>query len=86
MTTWRKLIVEAMGEDQEAWLDVVGMTLSEEDLDREFNDSYGTGEGCPFTLWTEKRVYFPVTYDGSEWASSVPRNPCEEKCHHVGGQ
>lgn len=28
-----------------------------------------------FCVWTEKFVYFPVCYDGDEWAGFVPRNP-----------
>jgi len=50
-----------------------------------FYPGYGRPEGIPFTLWTHKRVYFPVQYDGSEWVTSVPRDPCEEVTSHVGG-
>ena len=38
-----------------------------------------------FTIWTEKRVYFPGTYDGYYWCDSVPRNPCKEETDPVGG-
>jgi hypothetical protein len=61
-------------------------TLTEDGLNREFNDGYGGSEGEPFTAWGEKYVYFPVVYDGAEWVGSAPRNPCDEKCSHVGGE
>ena len=86
MTTWRKEIAEAMEESYDSWDNVVACTLSDAELDAEFNPSYGSNEGEPFTLWTKSRVYFPVVYDGAEWASSVSRNPCDEKKQHVGGQ
>lgn len=54
-------------------------------LDREFDDGWGGIQGHPFTLWTESRVYFPVTYDGKEWCASVPRHPCVEPSQHHGG-
>ena len=38
-----------------------------------------------FTVWTETRVYFPATYDGDVWVTSVPRNPCDEAKSPVGG-
>jgi len=84
MTTWREEIIEAMGKE-ETLDDVEYITLSEKELDREFDDNYGLKEGEPFLLWTKNRVYFPVCYDGSEWVESVPRNPCEEKREHIGG-
>lgn len=55
----------------------------ERELDREFFDGFGGAEGAPFTIWTRTRVYFPTEYDGSEWVSSVPRNPCDEVIQHV---
>lgn len=80
---WRELIYEEMKNQNESWADVVSHT--EFDLDRKFNDDYGTPEGEPFTLWTKKRVYFPVEYDGSERVSSVPRSPrSKEVTRHVG--
>lgn len=54
-------------------------------LNYNFFSGYGTAEGPPFTLWTKDRIYFPVQYDGSEWISSVPRNPCDESTEHQGG-
>jgi hypothetical protein len=55
-------------------------------LDEKFDDSWGTAEARPFVAWSERWVYFPVTYDGAEWVSKVPRNPCSEFAPgHVGG-
>lgn len=54
-------------------------------LDYQFHSGLGEVEGPEFTLWTKNRVYFPVCYDGAEWAASVQRNPCDEATRHVGG-
>jgi hypothetical protein len=51
----------------------------------QFDSGYGGTRGPLFTVWGEKRVYFPAQYDGSEWVGSVPRNPCEQVTNHVGG-
>jgi hypothetical protein len=86
-TTWRALITEAMkahGESLDE--DTIAKTLSDTELELEFDNGYGGSEGVPFTLWTEKRVYFPVVYDGAEWVASVPREPSGEKTEHVGGE
>lgn len=55
-------------------------------FDREFDGGFGCSEGCKFTAWGELYVYFPVVYDGSEWISFVPRNPCLVATSHVGGE
>ena len=83
--TWRKLITKAFRFSGETWKDVVSTTLTPEDLDTPFNSGYGQVEGCAFTMWTSKYVYFPVQYDGSESVSYVPRNPCDYPTWHVGG-
>lgn len=84
-TTWRREITERMEQNGETWADLVACTLADADLDREFHDDFGACEGRPFTLWTKRRVYFPVVYDGAEWVRSVPRDPCGEMTRHVGG-
>ncbi len=83
MTTWRKLITRAMSPD-ESWDDVVSCTLSDEQLDIEFDNDFGITEGIPFTLWTKKRVYFPVGYDGLEWVGYVSRKPDGKPTSHIG--
>ena len=87
MDTWKKMIAYAMSERGDAWKNVVAAAPP---LDTdwhlvEFNAGYGLEEGCPFLLWTHDYVYFPVGYDGSEYAGSAPRNPVTEPQEHVGG-
>ena len=81
---WRKKIIDEMSNRGETWEDVVYCTLNEAELDTRFDSSYGSIQGQPFTLWTKKRVYYPVDYDGSEWCESVPRDPCDEAKDHSG--
>lgn len=85
MTTWRKEITEALRAHGESWADIESVTLTEKGLDEEFYDDYGGTEGKPFTVWTTKRVYFPVCYDGSEWVGSVSRVPDGKPTPHQGG-
>lgn len=81
MDTWRKLIGYARGHDE-----LIRCTLSEDEMDVEFNARFGGGEGKPFTAWSKSRVYFPVACNGAEWVNSVPRNPCDEASEHCGGE
>ena len=69
----------------ESWEDTVDSTLTDEQLDKEFDPGYGLQKGDPFTVWTESRVYFPIQYDGSEWCGSVSRNPDGKVTFHLGG-
>ena len=84
-TTWREEISAEMEKRGETWADVLACTLSDAELDRRFDADFGGINGTPFTLWTARRVYFPATYDGGEWAASVPRFPRGEIVRHVGG-
>lgn len=81
MTTWKELIKEAAEDDK-----IIKCTLSDEELNVEFNNGFGGSEGKPFTAWSGKYVYFPVVYDGQEWVGRAPRKPCDEACEHVGGE
>jgi len=78
-TTWRKKIAQT-ADDQ-----IIYCTLTEEELDEVFDNGYGGIEGKPFTAWSEKYVYFPIVYDGSEWVGSALRNPCNIATNHQGG-
>ena len=80
-TTWKEEIEEMANGDK-----IISCTLTDEELNAEFDDGFGGHEGLPFTAWGEKYVYFPVVYDGSEWVGRAPRNPCDEACDHVGGE
>ena len=85
-TNWKNLIQEEMEYYNETFDDVVSSTLTDKELLIEFYDGYGSSEGVPFTLWTKNRVYFPVVYDGAEWAKSVSRNPDGNPTSHFGGE
>ena len=80
MSTWKQLLEDCAKGDK-----IIACTLTDDELNTEFDDGYGGIEGEPFTAWGEKYVYFPATYDGSEWVGRVPRNPCNDKTVHIGG-
>lgn len=82
--TWKEGLQHAFKENGEDFSKMVS-TLSEDELNIEFDDGYGLKEGIPFTAWGKKFVYFPICYDGSEWVGSAPRNPCNIKLLHQGG-
>ena len=86
MTTWKEQILHEMNTVGETFQDVVSCTLTDEELLKKFDDSFGSSQGLAFTLWTSNRVYFPAVYDGAEWVESVSRNPDGKPTHHVGGQ
>lgn len=72
-TTWRKEILEEMEKHNDSFDNVIAQTKS--NFDRVFDAEFGSDEAKDFTLWTKTRVYFPMDYDGSKWAGSVPRFP-----------
>lgn len=84
-TTWRKEILARMIDNEDKDINNYVCTLTEEELDIEFDDDYGLPEGSSFTLWTTWHVYFPVVHDGSEWCGSVYRNPTKIPTRHQGG-
>lgn len=81
----RKDIANALAENDETWDDVEAHTLTDEQLDREFDNGYGCTEGDAFTVWTKNHVYFPICYDGAEWVGFVSRNPDGKPTNHQGG-
>lgn len=85
-TTWKEQIQIEMGIYGESLSDIISSTLSQEQMNAEFDNSMNAVlEGIPFTIWTANRVYFPVTYDTGEWCGSVSRNPDGKPTSHVGG-
>lgn len=80
--SWGEMLAQ---EVEKAGDTIVASTLTRSQAGAQFNSSWGTPEGCEFTAWGEKYVYFPATYDGAEWVAKVPRNPCDEPTQHVGG-
>lgn len=86
LTSWGVLLPKALADNGEIMSDIIESTLTPEQLAAKFDPSYGSAEGCPFTVWTVRRVYFPAVYDGSEWIASVSRIPDGVPTDHIGGQ
>jgi len=84
-STWRKEITLALKANNEKWGDIIVCTLTTDQCDEEFDGGFGCVEGKAFTVWTARNVYFPICYDGSEWAGSAPRNPSDKETQHQGG-
>ena len=78
---WKEMI-HAERERQHDHTQTVKCTLTDDELLIEFDGGYGGTEGRDFTMWTDKRVYYPISYDGAEWVESAPRNPCDERMSH----
>lgn len=78
------MLDEALEENGETWADVVSNTMTEADMEMEFDAGHGLIKGCKFTIWTERGVYFPVSYDGAEWVGNVSRNPDGKPTRHIG--
>jgi len=85
MESWKTFLEEAMADHNETFEDIVSNTMTDEEMEKEFDPGYGGEEGRHFTVWTKSRVYFPVCYDGAEWAESVSRDPDGIPTAHVGG-
>ena len=79
--SWQQMINEILEVGEE----IIACTQSEQEMNRQFDCSYGLEKGKPFTAWSETNVFFPVCYDGSEWVAKVPRHPNGEHTNHVGG-
>ena len=80
---WKEELTQALADNGETWADIEANTMSEEDMAKS-NSLPGRG-GCAFTVWTAKRVYFPVIYDSNEWVGSVSRHPNGRPTEHQGG-
>lgn len=84
-TTWRKAIEQRMQENNDMTDGDFVYTLTEEEMDIEFDNGFGGTKGLPFTAWTDEFVYFPICYDGAEWCGSIARNPDGNPTSHQGG-
>ncbi len=73
-----------MGRFGESLSDVISTTLTSEEFDREFDGQEHLPDGPYFTLWTEKRVYFPDASAAGIQCRSVSRNPDGVKTPHMG--
>ena len=83
--TWREAL-EAERKSSGDSSEIVAVAPTEEVLDVVFDGGYGGSQGENVLVWTKKRVYFPVVYDGAEWMGSAPRNPTKSGQRHVGGE
>lgn len=81
MANWREMLKEYLDKGET----LIACTISDDELDREFDDGFGMTLGSPFTAWSENWVYFPICYDGAEWIGRAPRNPCDKSMDHQGG-
>jgi hypothetical protein len=84
-TTWRLEILSTLVYTGDS-IEDIEFTLTDEELDVEFDGGYGGSEGKHFTGWSKDWVYFPVVYDGSEWVGYAPRNPNGKATRHQGGE
>lgn len=63
---------------------VIHCTIQDRWLD-EKNQYIAMGAAEGLTIWSERRVYFPLQYDGDLWIGSAPRDPCDEAVKPQGG-
>ena len=72
-TTWRTLVLEAMGVNGESWTSVVSHGGLDEDFDEVFAQGEWTRNCVAFTIWTSDHVYIPITALGVQSVVSAPR-------------
>ena len=85
MSNWKKLLIETMQERGESLDDIESNTMTDEEMNKNFDSGFGGINGIAFTVWTARAVYFPICYDGAEWVGSVSRNPDGKPTYHQGG-
>ena len=85
MANWKEMLIKVFNETGDDF-EKMETTLTDEELVKDFDDGYGGRNGVHFTSWGEKYVYFPVVYDGAEWVGYAPRNVCDIKTFHWGGE
>ena len=78
--TWREMVLKAIENAEGSSSHIVCGTGGFDKV-----AAYDFVEKVSWTLWTEKRVYFPAGYDGTFWVASAPRNPSDERVMLVGG-
>lgn len=79
--SWKELISAELKKQHETWGDIISSTLSEEELDFDLYERHLDS----FTLWSKKRVYFPIYYDGYYSVGSVSRKPDGKASGSFGG-
>jgi len=58
MESWYKMLKSIMENDDEDFK-TKKCTITDDELKVEFDSGYGGSEGCSFTAWGKKWVYFP---------------------------
>jgi hypothetical protein len=81
--TLRDRLTQAREEAADA-TPLVFCSISAEYLDA-YNEYIAMDDVGGLTVWSEARVYFPLTYDGGLWIGSAPRDPCLEIVKPMGG-
>jgi hypothetical protein len=74
MATWRQMLEYAVSATKDS-IDKLTFEPADIDLDREFDDGFGSEEGVPFRAYSRKWIYFVTEYDGAEYVRYMPRNP-----------
>lgn len=85
MANWKTRLDKALQKNGETWADVEHNTMSDADMAKEFDADYGPINGCAFTVWTTRSVYFPLSYDGLESVGRVSRHPDGKPTAHLTG-
>ena len=49
-SNWRLLLGRALEEHGESWSDVEASTMTEENMEKDFDSGYAGTLGCPFTV------------------------------------
>ena len=52
-------------------------------LDLIWDEVIEFGDFKGYTVWTEKRVYFPISFEGHTWVESVSRDPDGGPTSHI---
>jgi hypothetical protein len=80
---WLDMLTGELEANGETLKDIEANTMGEEDMKRKFDSGFGMAEGCPFTVWTKSKVYFPCEYDGAESVGCVSRHPDGKPTKHL---
>lgn len=82
MTNWKNEILKLLGENET--IVFCSHPLDGPEMTRDFDDGYRGIGGCAFIAFSEKNVYFPICFDGSEWVGRAPRFFPAEPLGHQG--
>ena len=89
MTAWDDLIKKERDayQDDTPIIKIILGKPDEYELEQNPNSGSLTADECgilgvnydrAFNLWTEKRIYFTLSFDGEVWVESLPRHPIDD--------